>query len=230
MPKGPKIDGSHVIEACEAAQCERNPNLAKIARKYDISYEILRGRICRAQQARSARIPKNKALDEYQGKALVQWTLRMRDLYRPVTLEMLTEWASPVLVRAGSNQEVSNMWAYHYDRRLPAYLILSPVIQRMKDMKHLDADDVAYQQHRYDQPANVLKGLPSHVIYKFDECGFQPGQGRARKDVGRKERCPELAGFDHTQNTTAIECIATDGRDHGVAVPFLRREVHGKLV
>jgi ABC-type methionine transport system ATPase subunit len=71
MPKAPKIDESRVLEACEAAQREKKPNLAKIAREYDVSYEILRGRIRRGQQARSARIPKNKALDEYQEKALV---------------------------------------------------------------------------------------------------------------------------------------------------------------
>lgn len=72
MPKAPKIDESRVIEACEAAQRQKKPNLAKIAREYDVSYEILRGRIRRGQQDHSARIPKNKALDEYQEKALVQ--------------------------------------------------------------------------------------------------------------------------------------------------------------
>ena len=65
MPKAPKIDESHILEACEAAQREKKPNLAKIAREYDIPYEILRGRVRRGRQARNAYIPKNKALDEY---------------------------------------------------------------------------------------------------------------------------------------------------------------------
>jgi transposase-like protein len=82
VPKAPKIDESRVLEACEAAQCEKKPNLAKIAREHDVSYEILRGRIRRGQQARSARIPKDKALDEYQEKALVQWIIRMSTAIR----------------------------------------------------------------------------------------------------------------------------------------------------
>jgi hypothetical protein len=89
--------------------------------------------------------------------------------------------------------------------------MLGPVIQRTKDKKRLEAEDVGYLQHWYNQLANVLKGLPSHLIYNFDECGFRPGQGKARKVIGTKGRCPDLAEFDHAENITAIECIAADG-------------------
>ena len=211
MPKAPKIDEPRIIEACEAAQCEKYPNLAKIAREYDISYETLRGRVRRGQRPRSARIPQNKVLNEYQEEALIQWIARMRDLCLPVTPEMLTEWANRALVRAGSNHEVSKMWAYRFEKRLPEHLTLGPVIQRTKDKKRLDAEDVGYLQFWYSQLATVLKELPSHLIYNFDECGFQPGQGRARKVIGTKGRCPDLAEFDHSENITAIECIAADG-------------------
>lgn len=154
----------------------------------------------------------------------------MRDLYLPVTPEMLTEWANRALVRAGSNHEVSKMWAYRFEKRLPTHLMLGLVIQRTKDKKRLDAEDVGYLQHWYNQLANVLKGLPSHLIYNFDECGFQPGQGRARKVIGTKGRCPDLAEFDHTKNITAIECIAADGWIMEPLFYLQRREVHGKLV
>jgi hypothetical protein len=37
----------------------------------------------------------------------------MRDLYLPVTPEMLTKWANRALARAGyPKREVSKMWAY----------------------------------------------------------------------------------------------------------------------
>jgi hypothetical protein len=52
------------------------------------------------------------------------------------------------------------------------------------------------------------KGL--HV-YNFDECGFQPGQGRARNVIGAKSSCPDLAESERGENITAIECIAADG-------------------
>ena len=68
----------------------------------------------------------------------------MRDLYLPVTPEMLTEWANRALVRAGSNHEVSKMWAYRFEKRLLLHLMLGPMIQRTKDKKRLEAEDVGY--------------------------------------------------------------------------------------
>ncbi|OQE05256.1 hypothetical protein PENVUL_c026G10153 [Penicillium vulpinum] len=68
----------------------------------------------------------------------------MRDLHLPVTPEMLTEWANRALVRAGSNHEVSKIWSYRFEKRLPPYLMLGPVAQRTKDKKRLDAEDVGY--------------------------------------------------------------------------------------
>jgi transposase-like protein len=71
MPKASKIDESSILEACEAAQREKKPNISKIAREYSISYDILRGRVRQGKQARSARIPINKTLNEYQKEALI---------------------------------------------------------------------------------------------------------------------------------------------------------------
>jgi hypothetical protein len=68
----------------------------------------------------------------------------MHDLYLPVTPEMLTEWANLALLRAGSDQRVSKMWAYRFEKRLPAHLSLGPLIQKMKDKKRLDTEDVGY--------------------------------------------------------------------------------------
>lgn len=211
MPKASKINESRVIEACEAAYAQKKPNLSKIAREYGVPYETLRGRVRRGKQARSAQKPINKALNDYQEEALVQWVARMRDLYLPINPDMLAEWANRALQRAGSDHTVSKMWPYRFIERLPAHLKLGPVVQKTKDKKNIDAEDIGYLQHWYNQLANVVKDLPSHLVYNFDECGFQPGQGRSRKVIGTKGICPDLAQFDHAENITAIECIAADG-------------------
>jgi hypothetical protein len=57
----------------------------------------------------------------------------------------------------------------------------------------------------------VVKDLPPYLVYNFDECDFQPGQGRARKVIGTKDKHPDLAEFDHAKNITTVECIAADG-------------------
>ncbi|KAJ5378278.1 transcriptional regulator family: Centromere protein B DNA-binding region [Penicillium cataractarum] len=52
---------------------------------------------------------------------------------------------------------------------------------------------------------------PLSIIYNFDECGFQPGQGRSRKVIGSGLACPDLAETDRGETITAVECIAADG-------------------
>ena len=94
MPKALKIDELRVIEACEAAYANKKPNLSKIAREYRVPYETLRGRVRQGKQARSAQKPINKALSDYQEEALIEWVIHVRDLYIPVTSNMLAEWAN----------------------------------------------------------------------------------------------------------------------------------------
>jgi hypothetical protein len=57
----------------------------------------------------------------------------------------------------------------------------------------------------------VVKDAPARVVYKFDECGFQPGEGKIRKVIGSKGSCPDLAESEAGGNITAIECIDADG-------------------
>lgn len=62
------------------------------------------------------------------------------------------------------------------------------------------------------------KGRPRSVnqlcgvkVYKFDECGFQPGRGCTRNVIGAKSSYPNLAESERGENITALECIAADG-------------------
>ncbi|THC90220.1 hypothetical protein EYZ11_010320 [Aspergillus tanneri] len=46
------------------------------------------------------------------------------------------------LPRVDPTQSVSRSWAYRFAKRLPPDLKLGPVIQRTKEKKRLDAEDV----------------------------------------------------------------------------------------
>jgi hypothetical protein len=48
-------------------------------------------------------------------------------------------------------------------------------------------------------------------VYNLDERGFQPGSGKSRKVINTKEICPDLPESEHSENITALECIAADG-------------------
>ncbi|KAG2000785.1 hypothetical protein GB937_010838 [Aspergillus fischeri] len=136
MPKSTKFDESSLHKACEAAQAQEKPNITKIA--------TLRDRVKKGRQPRTARKPVNKLLEGYQEEALRLWLVHMRDSNMPVTPRILEAWANRALIRAGKpGQQVSKMWAYRFEKRLPAHLKLGPVKQktkesRLKISKHTD--------------------------------------------------------------------------------------------
>jgi hypothetical protein len=71
MPKTPKFDDARVNEAYEAACLQKKPNIAKIAREFGVPYRTLHGRVHGQRKPRTARIPANRALNQYQEAALV---------------------------------------------------------------------------------------------------------------------------------------------------------------
>jgi hypothetical protein len=83
--------------------------------------------------------------------------------------------------------------------------------QKTKEYKRIQAEDSGLLSHWYNQLKALLKGVPARLVYNFDECGFQPGQGRARKVFGAGSSCPDLAEGGKSENITAVECIGADG-------------------
>ncbi|KAJ8165161.1 hypothetical protein LV155_003039 [Aspergillus fumigatus] len=79
MPKSIRFDDSDLRKACEATQAQKKPNISKIAREYGVPIAILRDRVKKGAQPRTARKPVNKALKGYQEEALIQWIDCMRN-------------------------------------------------------------------------------------------------------------------------------------------------------
>jgi ribosomal protein S17E len=103
------------------------------------------------------------------------------------------------------------MWAYRFIARLPEHMKLAPVKQRTKESKRIQAEDAGFLAHWYDQLKQLLYRVPSRLVYNFDECGFQPGQGRSRNVIGSKSSCPDLTEAERGETITAVECIGADG-------------------
>jgi hypothetical protein len=135
----------------------------------------------------------------------------MRNWNLPPTASLIQAWANQAVARAGHpEKQVSKMWAYRFESRVPAHLGLAPVTQKTKELRRIQAEDVGLLQHWYDKLKALLDGVPPRLVYNFDECGFQPGQGRARK-VFRFKSCPDLAEGEKGENITTVECISADG-------------------
>ena len=50
------------------------------------------------------------------------------------------------------------------------------------------------------------------LVYNFNKCGFQPGEGKSRKVISSKGlKVPDLTESKRGENITAIKYIAVDG-------------------
>ncbi|KAJ5090105.1 transcriptional regulator family: Centromere protein B DNA-binding region [Penicillium argentinense] len=211
MPKSPNFDESRMAEAFAAAMAEKKPNLSRIAREFSVSYTTLTSRVKKAKSPITPTKSHKNALQPDQEKALTNWIVKMYSWNLPPTAGLIQAWANRALQRAGHDRQVSKMWAYRFEARLPKHLNLAPVKQKTKELKRIQAEDAGLLQHWYDLLEKQLHDVPARLVYNFDECGFQPGQGRARNVIGVKSSCPDLPEGERGENITAVECIAADG-------------------
>ena len=200
-----------MAEAFAAAMAIKRPNLAKIAREFSVSYPTLVSRVKKAKSPTTTTKSKKLALQPYQEKALTNWIVQMHAWNLPPTAGLIQAWANRALERAGQERQVSKMWAYRFEARLPKHLNLAPVKQKTKELRRIQAEDAGLLQHWYDLLEKLLHDVPARLVYNFDECGFQPGQGRARNVISAKSSCPDLAEGERGETITAVECIAADG-------------------
>ena len=215
MSKTAEPTESRLIGACEAARREKKPNWSRIAREYGVPRITLRDRVKKGACPRTAKQPANRAIGSAQEEALVRWIGQLNDWNMPPKPRLIEAWANRSLARAGKpDQKVSKMWVYRFVKRLPQDLQLGPVKQRTKESRRIRAEDAGFLAHWYDLLKYLLKGVPARLVYNFDECGFQSGEGKNQRVVGRKEKkrsCPDLAETERGENITALECIAADG-------------------
>ncbi|KAJ5742297.1 transcriptional regulator family: Centromere protein B DNA-binding region [Penicillium manginii] len=212
MPKFDEIRESRVIKACAAARAVKKPNIKRIAREFDVPYGVLHGRIKYGRTSLCGRNPTNMALTKAQDRALQDWVDYMQRHYMPLTPAMVEAYANRLITCAKKPRSpVSHMWAYRFIERLPPHKKLAPVRQKVKDVKRIGAEEAGVLELWYNNLARVTKTLPPHLVFNFDECGFQPGKGKPQNVISGTEYRSDLPEAEHSENITALECIAADG-------------------
>ena len=187
------------------------PKIAPLAREFDISYQLLKGRV-QGRQSRSAKTPSNKALNKGQEEALIAW-MRVLDRANLSPLPYEIEGAAnDILTRSGSDRRVSKSWAHRFIKRLPETFKFQT--QKTMEAKRLDAErlpTIIEWFHKLGGEMKTLKVGPSN-IYNVDETGFQLGQGKSQKVVTEyQDRTKHVPTGGIGELVTAIECIAADG-------------------
>ena len=85
MPKAANFDELRLAKALAAVLREKKPNVAKIAREFDVNYSTLTNRVKKAKSPVTPKESDRYALRVYQEKALVRWITQMQDWNLPPT-------------------------------------------------------------------------------------------------------------------------------------------------
>ncbi|KAJ5358431.1 transposase [Penicillium cataractarum] len=128
MPKNAEFDESRIAEACKAVLLQKKPKIAKIAREFGVSRTTLSDRVKKAKSPTTPPKSQKNVLDQSQEKALVNWIVQMHGWNLPPT---------PTI----PDRQVSKNWPYLFMKRLPKDLGLSPVKQKTKELKRIQAED-----------------------------------------------------------------------------------------
>jgi len=72
MPKSPDKIESQIQEALKKASCQKKPNISALAQEFDVPHRRLHEHF-KGRPSRTAKIPRNKVLDDQQEKAIICW-------------------------------------------------------------------------------------------------------------------------------------------------------------
>jgi len=135
---------------------------------------------------RTAKIPRNKVLDDQQEKAIICWIRQLDSLHSLPTPKMIECCANQILQRnvlsvSKLAPRVGETWVYQFIQRLPDDLHL--IKQKPIEKDRLRAEDIGILTHWFDLLEPYIARIPPKNIYNFDESGFQLGQGKSQKVI-----------------------------------------------
>lgn len=200
---------SQILDAVKVYHTLEKPNIAKLAREFEVPYQRLRARI-HGRENKTASASLKKALNPIQEKALRTWinTLHIGNMAIPPSLIQKT--ANLILQQGGSDQTVGPNWVYRYIQRLPPHI---PYFKpKMAEKVRLDSENYGPLLLWFNNLRTLFEKhnfLP-HEIFNWDETGYQIGQGKRQKVVAPSVNYTNPTG-GQKESITGIECISASG-------------------
>lgn len=194
--------------AVKAFSEAKKPNIAQLAREFDVPYHRLRAR-SHGRQSYADRAETTRTLNLIQEKALTSWVQTLDSAHISSTPEIVEDAANAILKKAGENRVVGHNWAYRFLARLP--LRLNYIKQKPKEKSRVESEDYGALLLWFNHLSRVVNQhqfLP-HKIYNWDETGYRIGQGKHKVITSRTTSDIPTGG--QSESITGIECIAADG-------------------
>ena len=194
-------------EAC--LEVRRIKGIRRAARKFNIPYPTLRGRL-------SGRLPHAVAHQDQQRLSMVQedeladWILFQASLGNGPTHTQIKDLAQRITIERGDGLKIGNRWIRQFLNRHPVLKTQKP---RRVDSARLKCaiDEVIRPWFDYLRIPAVQK-IPSQFRYNIDEAGLAKGIGSNGYVVGcAKRRAMTQKKPDSRTWITFMECISATG-------------------
>jgi hypothetical protein len=164
MPKAPDRREERLLEALDAAYGYEKPNLAALARAYEVSYPSLKRR-WHGVSSRSDREPTNRKLDRDQEAAVIAYIDCMDSLGVSARLKQITQVANSILARAHKDSSipppiVSDKWAERFRDRHPSIV---KVKQKAFEIDRVVAHEPKQLEKYFERLGKVIQENGIHV-------------------------------------------------------------------
>ena len=124
--------------ALSTYHASEKPNLAQIAREFDVPYQTMQRRV-RGRGSRIGHKAGKKALDPSQEAALIRWVEVLDQAYSPLTAAHIRSVAIQMIQRHNPERTLGRNWGYEFIAKLPpkfSYTI-RPNLWKRLDTKRL---------------------------------------------------------------------------------------------
>ena len=219
MPENYTDTEAKIEAACQKIFELENPNVAAIAREFEVPVSRLRARLS-GRQSRTQRPAPNKRLSEDEELAVCLYLKRLDSIGTSARLPMVTGCANAILRR---NHQLSSpepntpppnvgaTWTARFLERNPQFYIRKQKTLDLNRKRAHDPDDLLDWFQRYKLLRDE-KGIQDSDQYNFDETGFRIGIGKDQWIVTLDpSRQSYLASSSNRELVTSCEAVSGDG-------------------
>ena len=198
-----------ITKALAAYNSAQKPKIATIAREFNLTPGILRGRI-HGRKSRNERSGPNKALEPEQEKVLILWIDTLDQAFSPPSADQIHSAAQQIVRRHNPSRTLGKNWAYNFMARLPPRFDI--IKQKPMEKARFECHNPGYMTSWYDRLQITLKtyGITPKNLYNFDETGFRIGEGKTTNVVSARGNTHNSTG-GQGESLTGIECVSADG-------------------
>lgn len=206
---------SRITDAIIELDIRENPNVAAVARQFEVPATRLRSR-WKGRKSKTERGGHNKALSEAQESAICQYLENLNGGGPKARYKQLEQAANALLRKGhtggGKPPTVGGHWAARFLQRHPQYVAQKqkPLFEERKNALKPETFQTHFEDYRITK---TEKEIHDEDIYNFDETRFRARVGKDQWLITKDDTSTRLVleDPDNEEYITSIECVGGGG-------------------